>query len=524
MRHFLLLLQLLLLISLDAKPSPKPKIYPTISLDAKTPSKLKIYPTPQKLGKAFLAGTATDLPCPLSRHPNASGAVGPDQFVLYSYAGGRIFDKDTLETDPAFDVQVMTFFPPAGVDQRIKYDPFCDRWFLTAGDLQGIPDLEISNAGSLNIAVSDSGHLSANTKWQVFIIPGDQIYPPGDYSGFELDFNNPGIDKHALYIGVDVLDVDGNTIGATCYVVNKESLIAGTPFITAFRDLMPISCNPCGIDNFDPDPEFGYFLGVPNDALSGSGVSSRYFLYQVANPASSDRNNPPTISSTTTPIELEIGQAQIAYSFSAPQPDNYLGINGTIGGGYTPAVAHIRNNQLYFALNVPVDRFGISGNGLEDRDAIRWYQFDLSTTATLVQMGQLYDPSITDSPLYYLWPALMTNKRNDLVLSYITASSQRYITAYFAGRRGTEIPDGSIGQGVPFYESQASYNGYLELASGFVPNLPSPPILNIAANRFGDGVYTTLDPTDELTFWTIQQVIPAPNLWGLAVAQILPPE
>lgn len=115
----------------------------------------------------------------------------------------------------------------------------------------------------------------------------------------------------------------------------------------------------------------------------------------------------------------------------------------------------------------------------------------------------------------------MTNKRNDLVISYITASAKTYINAYFVGRLGSQPLDGSLGTPVLFYESKASYNAYLELASGFVPNLPNLPILNIAANRLGDGVYTTLD---ELTFWTIQQVVPYPNVWGLAVAQILPPK
>ena len=138
-----------------------------------------------------------------------------------------------------------------------------------------------------------------------------------------------------------------------------------------------------------------------------------------------------------------------------------------------------------------------------------------------MQAGQLYDHTDTPTPLYYLWPALMTNKRDDLVISYITASATTYIKAYFAGRLGSQPLDGTLGSPVLFYESTASYNGYLELDSGFVPNPPGPPILNIAANRLGDGVYTTLDPTDELTFWTIQQVVPAPNVWGLAVAQIL---
>jgi hypothetical protein len=462
------------------------------------------YPTPQRLGKTFLAGTATDLPCPLARHPNASGAVGPKQYAVYSYAGGRVFDKKTAKIDPFFDVQVMTFFPPGGVDQRIKYDRFTGRWFLTAGDLQGIPNLEISSAGTLNVAVSDSGELSASTKWQVFIIPGDQVFPPGDFRAFELDFNNPGIDQHALYIGVDALDVDGNTIGATAYVIEKSSLLAGTPFITAFRDLMPATANPCGVDNFSKNPRYGYFLGIPASSLQLPGVNHVYHLLRVSNPGSTDRQNPPTL---TSPIELEIGQAQVAYSFSAPQPDNFLGVNGTIGGGYTPATAHARNNQLYFALNVPVDRFGVSGNGLEDRDAIRWFQFDLkagkkeraTTIPTRVQAGQLFDPTDTPTPLYYMWPGLMTNKRNDLVLSFITASRNSYINAYFAGRLGSQPPDGTLGTPVLFYESKASYNAYLELASGFVPNLPNPPILNIAANRFGDGVYTTLDPNDELT-------------------------
>ena len=149
------------------------------------------YPTPQRLGKNFLAGTATDLPCPLARHPNASGAVGPDQYVVYSYAGGRVFDKKTGAIDPVIDVQVMTFFPPSGVDQRIKYDPFSDRWFLTAGDLQGIPNLEISSAGTLNIAFSDCGILTLNTKWQVFIIPGDQIFPPGDFAPWSWTLTIP---------------------------------------------------------------------------------------------------------------------------------------------------------------------------------------------------------------------------------------------------------------------------------------------------------------------------------------------
>src|SRR5207244_11446169 len=42
-------------------------------------------------------------------------------------------------------------------------------------------------------------------------------------------------------------------------------------------------------------------------------------------------------------------------------------------------------------------------------------------------------------------------------------------------------------------------------------------------NRWGDYSYTCLDPSDDMTMWTIQEFCNAPNWYGVQVAKLLAP-
>ena len=486
------------------------------------------YPTPQTIGVNFLAGTQTDMANITAFNPDQFGAVGPEQFVAYTFGGMRSFNKVTGESDNVLEVSCTTLFPLYCSDNMIKYDKFSDRWFA------------INTSRSLNeidIAVSDTGTLTDCTQWQLFVLPFDQIFPPGDpHPPFIIDSPSMGIDSQAVYIGVEVIGPVA-PFGATsaAVVIEKNSLIAGTPFATVFRDLVDADghgmYDPWGVDNFDePTPEFGYFVGVDTfPQFVAPGTSNIIIFQRVINPGSTDPLNRPTL---TSQINSTVDTAQVSYNFSAPQPGNLFGDNGRILALFPRLESpHIRNGQLFTTHCIPVNAQGISGNGDEDRNGARWYQFDLSaggtetatTVPTVVQFGTLFDNTLTTSPIYYYFPTIMTNKQGDLILTCNSSSDNQFVNMVVAGRLGSQPLDGSLGIPKVIFQSLYSYNAYMRSFVGTVPPADFATSFSFAAERFGDRAYTSIDPTDELSMWSIQEIVAAPNNWGLYVAQILPP-
>jgi hypothetical protein len=479
---------------------------PRVSVWPPTNSGPVVAQSPQAIGVNFLGATLADT---RSFPPDSMGAVGPSQFIVAVNGRIRSFNKFTGSTDGVLDVDTDIFFASAMTsssgnftsDPRIRYDRLSGRWFIIMIDVPGGG----SQPNRIMIAVSDSATVNANTVWRFYYFQHDQVAPTGDTGKF-ADYPTLGIDANALYIGVNIFGSRGLRVSfsnTTGFVVRKSSLLGGGPIVvTAFRSLIgkhtPGPYTPQGVDNYDPAASEGYFIGVD------SGFYGRLQLLRVSNPGGT-----PSISPSIA-ITIPLNGATI----TVPHLGNTGGSSGNLDGlDYRLLAAHIRNGRLWTSENVAVDNTGVA-SGSDTRMAVRWYELagiPSGQTPNVSQSGTLYQPSAsnTSDQRSYWMGTVMVSGQGHAAMGFSVAGANERINAGTVGRLvGDSL--GTMRTPVLYTSSSTSYN-------------PASDAGGSSGRRWGDYSYTSLDPSDDMTMWTIQEFCNATDSYGVQVVRLLAP-
>jgi len=292
----------------------------------------------------------------------------------------------------------------------------------------------------------------------------------GPDAGRWPDYPTLGVDHRGVYIAAYM--VGGNSM--TIFALDKEPLIAANPSlgtITAFRNLP-----------WEGAIQPAHTYGTPaGEYLVSLDSSTGLRLRRV--------NNSPYLPWSLT----ELGVVNVP-AFSAPPNAPALGSSTPINTvDDRLMMAAYRDGSLWTAHTIAV-------NG---RAACRWYEIDVDTL-TLVQHG-----NVADTSLHYYFPSIMVNQTGDAVMGFTGSNSTQYAACYYTGRQAND-PLGNMAPPVMF-----------KVGTG-----PQNNVDGYGRNRWGDYSYTTLDPTDESTFWTIQEYGHASDIWGtyIAVLSISPPD
>jgi hypothetical protein len=419
--------------------------------------------------------------------PDAMGVVGPEQFILAANGRIRSFNKHSGELDHILDISSDVFFSPISEgftsDSRIRYDRFSDRWYIviTAASMKPIRVL---------IAMSDSGIISDKTQWSFFYFEPR----PADWS----DYPTLGIDKNALYIGLNFLK-DKKYVTSDGIVIPKAPLLTGTLKAFAFLNLVdpdptkfegPIS--PQGVDNFDLDATEGYLIGI-------DGRPGRLMLRRIKDPGglpSISENISIVVPRSDFPLEAPQKDSNTTDSFFLQGFDKRLGNT------------HIRNNHLFTAHNVAVDNMGNVESPTPSRDGCMWYEIDLKNPdkPSIVQSGILYQrtPENDREERFFWMPGVMTNGLQTLAIACCTSGDQAYANAAYAIRYSND-PTGTLRQPQIYTKSHVVYK------------LGFPPFKNL---RWGEYTTASVDPIDNMTLWCISEFTFNEVSWGLQAIRI----
>ena len=453
--------------------------------------------SPQTIGLSFTGATLSGTNPTSSYPPDCMGAVGPTQYVVF--VNGRLvtFNKTTGVADGALNADPDVFFSSVITsgsytsDPRIRYDRMTGRWFLL------IIDVNIPNR--ILFAVSDAasnGTITGATTFTFFYIP-IATTPPTISTGCLADYPTLGLDANALYIGTNDFCSNATTYNGTdLYVVRKTSIMGSGPIVvTAFRQLATASgagpYTPQGVDNYDPAATEGYVIGTDNASY---GLLQ---LRRISNPGGT-----PTISSNLSITVAATG---------APVAARHLG--GTVRLDALDDrlfAAHIRNGQLWTAHNIGVNNTGVS-SGTLTRDGSRWYQLNVpvgSGTPTLVQSGTVYTASAsngTDQRNYWI-PSVMISGQGHVAMGFSAAGTNERANAGTVGRFSGDAA-GTMQTPALITNSSTAYN----------PSDQSNP------HRWGDYTYTSLDPLDDMTMWTVGMFCDATNSYGVRVTKLIAP-
>jgi hypothetical protein len=286
------------------------------------------------------------------------------------------------------------------------------------------------------------------------------VLSQGSDAGRWSDYPTLGVDANGIYAAAYM--VSG---GMSIFAIDKAPLIAAAPSlgtVTAFRDLP-----------WEGAIQPAHTYGTPGGEYFISLSDSTHLRVR--------RVNPPL----TAPTLQNLGTVTVA-SYSAPPTAPALGSStnlDTVDGRLMMAM--YRNGSIWTAHT-------ISFNG---RAACRWYQID-ATTRAVQQYG-----TVADASLYYFFPAIAVNQYGHAVLAFTGSSASQYPGCYYTGRLSSD-PAGQMAAPAQYRAGVAAQN-----------NLDS-----YGRNRWGDYSYTTIDPADQTTFWTIQEYAYATNNWGTYVA------
>ena len=434
----------------------------------------------------------------LSFPPDTMGAVGPTQFIAALNGRFRSYNKTTGVADGALNVDPDIFFasvltPVVGTfttDPRIRYDRLSQRWIVVMIDVP-------NSGGSENrvlIARSDGPVITPATVWTYFFFVQDAGGPNQDLFA---DYPTLGVDANALYIGANMFDFTDAFVKTNMYVVRKSSILgAGPVVVTRFDGASGTGAGPYtpqGVDNFDPAATTGYFVGVDN------AVFGRLQVRAVSNPGGTptmSADQPVDVPVTAFPVTVE-------HLGNAGGPDGRLdGIDDRL------FAAQLRNGRIWTAHNIGVNAAG-AGTPAADRNATRWYEINVAGAASLVQAGTLFDPAAANPRNYWI-PALAVNGQNVMAIAGSVAGGAHRVDAWFSGRTPSDPP----GQLDPPTEYTATPFAY---------NPPGDTGATRGYRRWGDYSMTTIDPDDDMTFWTIQQYVTATNVWGTRIARLTAP-
>lgn len=422
--------------------------------------------------------------------PATMGAIGPNHFVemltgsvaVYTRTGTRL---SHVSSNSFFAVSSEGInYPRNGTfDPRILFDRRSNRWFactLERGD-------RASNNQLLFVVSRTSDPTGTFDK---YVIPiGEPI--DGAISHFTL-YPTMGVDDNGVYFGVSILPVPVGDIFAKIAATPKAPLIAMSPSlgtVTQFSDITDVFSTPQPAHNHDMVPANGlaWFVAASNVALGN--IHYRTLMWVAG---------APVLSSGSILNTADYGDPSL---LDAPANGSAVPIDT---GDDRMQTAVIRNNRLWTCRTVGLSAAG--GASPVTRTGVEWYELNVSAApAPLVQQGRVFDSAVSD-PRFYYCPSIMVSGQGHASMGFSGSKSTERVGAYACGRvatdtAGTMSPVTTVKSGVAAYQILDGLN----------------------RNRWGDYSYTSLDPNDDMSIWTVQEFAAATDIWGTWIAQLRAP-
>jgi len=147
------------------------------------------------------------------------------------------------------------------------------------------------------------------------------------------------------------------------------------------------------------------------------------------------------------------------------------------------------------------------GSNSGGRTGQRWYEIgNLSGALNLVQSGTVFDSAVTN-PTHHWMGAIMVNGQGHAALGMSRGGAATFVNTEFTGRLA--------GAALGTMEAPTQYSS--NTATLF--NLQS----SASRQRWGDYSYTSVDPNDDMTMWTLQEYPNAPNSYAVRLIRLLAP-
>lgn len=415
--------------------------------------------------------------------PDTMGAVGPNHFAELINSSYAVYDKTGTRTLYSSSDAFFASIRQGGTfDPRILYDRLSGRWFATILE-RGVTS---GQDNDILLAVSKTSDPTWNTStgsptdsWNFYRI--DVSVPTSTVSTF-TDYTTLGVDSNGVYFGMRYFPSSGSNYSRVA-ATPKASLVAASPSLgtlTVTGNITDMYSTPQPATSLTTVSATNPFYFVSSSTTVYGNVNYRTVTWS---------GGVPTISSTTSTVSTpSYGQVQ-----NAPASGSTVPINA---GDDRLQMAVVRDGQLWTTRNVGLNATG--GGTSPNRTGVEWIQLDVTgATPTLVQSGRIFDTATTNPRSYY-YPSLVVTGQGTVRLGFSGSSAVEFVGAYSSSRFSTDAT-GTTSAPTLLKAGQSSYQR----------------TDSSNRNRWGDYSFTSVDPNDDMTAWTIQEYATATtNIWG----------
>ncbi|MEM9065871.1 MAG: GC-type dockerin domain-anchored protein [Planctomycetota bacterium] len=409
---------------------------------------------------------------------DTTGAVGPDHVVTILNTQLVIRDKDGVLAEPP--VSLTQFFaaglgsvPGTAFDPRIQYDPDAEQWVAVALVASFSPN------SAIVFAVSDGPDPTGG--WTFFIVDAD-----ANNTNW-ADFPGLGINSKWIVVTNNMFTISGGSfVASKMWVVERSTIASGSAAVNVFQEGFDSAGGAPGATMKPASPDDssdGEIFLVDNSGYSFTGSGIQLIrLSSLTGPESSPSWAPITNS------DPSLGTSGLFavpnnFSFAFPLLDQFgTAFANDTGDIRISASSKERNGSVWFA------HAGGFPSSAPNRLAIYWYQIDPSlmgtTGAPIIQTGILDDGPNTQ----LAYPSIAVNSANDAVIGFTRASTSIWNSAGLAVR----LAGDALGTMRAIQTFKAGEDEY------FQP-------------RWGDYSETVVDPTDDVSIWTVQKFSDFPS-------------
>jgi hypothetical protein len=441
--------------------------------------------------------------------PDSDGDVGPNHYVEAVNVTFKVFDKNgnTLAGPTTYNsfFSSLVGTPCANANQGDPfafYDHLADRWVITDFAFPAFPGTSFFEC----IGVSQSPDPVAGP-WALYAI---QIDPAnnnqlGDYPKFAMWDSGGNPAQNAYFFTVNLFINNTTFVGVRAFALDRASMLGAGP-ANAIAFTVPLagvgasySFVPATFRAGDPPPTGRDEMVLAIDSPANGGVSltqvhARFFHVDFGTPANSTfgvlPNHTPNAEITVDPF---VDAFTNAAGFTiVPQLGTGQHID-TLGDKImTPMVYHNigGTESLWTSNTVCTDAACTQPTG------IRWYQFDVTDgnfPATPVQQQTFTNANDT---LYRFMPSIAVDNSGNTAIGYSVSSSTTHPGIRYAGRLESDPPG--------------------NLAQGEATMFDGPGSQTDSFGRWGDYSMTTIDPSDGMTFWHVNEYYPSNSSFNYA--------
>jgi hypothetical protein len=396
--------------------------------------------------------------------PDTCGSVGADEFVEVTNSHITIYQK----TNPANQTSTALsaffgYFNQGLFDPRAIYDSTWNRWIISA---DAFPESASQQLMFLAISTGPSAFGG------FYVYSFNVTFNSGDF----WDFPMIGMDQDSVIVTANVFDTNGNLRGADMLAIAKARLYNGLGFsVPVFTGLVSTLATTIVLDQ---NPET-YLLAAPP---SGNALQ----LYTLTN------SSRPGGIALTGPVAIPVD------AYAVPPPAQQPGLND-------PA-DDLDTGDCRF-VNVSTQNADSLWNthtvALASWPAPKFYEVSPSTAS--VRQSAFYYASGTS---FDFNASIAANGNNDVFLTRSSTDPPNNINAQvrFDGSVGVGGAGFSPGPGTALVTSAVGITGDFDPRFGL--------------QRWGDYSQTSIDPSNPVQAWIVNEKVNSANVWGSGIGVI----